>query len=97
MASLPSTQPHDAHAPHRRTSPVLVFVILAVATIIEIGLSLLALPDNLLIPTLMAISFVKAALVAAYYMHLRYEKWYYTAIFLVPAAFAVFLLVTVMA
>jgi cytochrome c oxidase subunit IV len=76
---------------------VLVFAILTITTIIEIGVSFVALPEDLLNPLLMAMSFVKATLVAAYYMHLRYEKWYYTAIFIVPAMFAVFLIVVVLA
>jgi len=43
---------------------------------------------------LLAIAFVKAGLVAAYYMHLRYEHWVYTVIFVTPALFAVFLIFT---
>jgi caa(3)-type oxidase subunit IV len=47
-----------------------------------------------IVPILLAVAFVKAGLVAAYYMHLRYEKWIYTAIFITPALFAVFLIFT---
>lgn len=93
----PSTAHDAAHegGEHRKhTSPVLVFVILTVATIFEVVVTLFNLPREFIVPVLLSIAFVKAGLVAAYYMHLRYEKWIYTAIFVTPALFAVFLIFT---
>ena len=81
----------ETHAKH--TSPVLVFGILTIATIVEIAITVLKVPKDVLVPILLAMSFAKAGLVAAYYMHLRYEKWIYTAVFVAPALFAVFLIV----
>jgi caa(3)-type oxidase subunit IV len=81
-------QPHG-----KATSPVLVYAILVVATVTEVGITLLTgIPRNVAVPMLLALSFVKASLVALYYMHLRYEKWIYSAVFVVPAAFAIFLI-----
>jgi cytochrome c oxidase subunit IV len=83
---------HD-HAAHKKhTSPVLVFVVLTLFTIVEIIISLpaLGLPKPTITPILIAIALVKAALVAMYYMHLRYEKLMYTLIFVTPTLFAVF-------
>jgi cytochrome c oxidase subunit 4 len=75
------------------TSPVVVFVILAVFTMIEVGVTVLAgLPRSTAVPFLLSISFVKASLVALYFMHLRYEKLIYSLVFIAPAAFAVFLI-----
>ncbi|MBX7213648.1 MAG: cytochrome C oxidase subunit IV family protein [Thermoflexales bacterium] len=82
----------EAH-PARYTSPVAVYVILFIATIVEVGATLLGVPRNLLVPALLAISFVKAALVALYFMHLRYEKIVYGLIFITPALFAILLMV----
>jgi cytochrome c oxidase subunit 4 len=59
---------------------------------VEIAITLFHLPKSFLVPALLAMSFAKAALVAAYYMHLRYEKLMYTIIFITPALFAVFLI-----
>jgi caa(3)-type oxidase subunit IV len=82
-----------AHSHAKATSPVLVYVILAVFTIIEVAITVLSgMPRTIAVPILISISFVKASLVALYYMHLRYEKWIYGLIFVAPAAFAVFLL-----
>ncbi len=78
---------------HKATSPVLVYAILAVATVIEVLITLFSgMPRHTLVPMLLAISFVKASLVALYYMHLRYEKIIYGLIFIAPAAFALFLI-----
>lgn len=84
----------DAHAVHetKHASPVLILAILAIATVIEVGLSLIGgVPRSFLVPMLIAITVVKAGLVAAYFMHLRYEKPIYTAVFLAPLAFGLFL------
>jgi cytochrome c oxidase subunit 4 len=99
MSSNPTTDPlvraeaHFEEELHRKhTNPVLVFVILTVLTVIEIVITLFNLPKSLIVPFLLAVSFTKAMLVAAYYMHLRYERWLYTAVFIAPASFAVFLI-----
>ena len=70
---------------------------MTVLTIIEIVITLFHIPKNILVPILLGISLTKAGLVAAYYMHLRYEKPIYTIIFLTPALFAVFLILTLAA
>ncbi|MCL4504656.1 MAG: cytochrome C oxidase subunit IV family protein [Chloroflexi bacterium] len=78
---------------HARTNPVLVYAILAIFTLLEVTITVTGgLPRQTLIPLLLAISFVKASLVALYYMHLRYEKAIYGIVFIIPAAFAVFLI-----
>jgi cytochrome c oxidase subunit 4 len=64
-----------------------VFVFLAVATVLEVLLA--ELPSGiLLIPILLAISVVKAGLVVAYYMHLRVDPRIFAYILLVPLALA---------
>jgi caa(3)-type oxidase subunit IV len=81
-----------APAHEKATSPVLVYVILAAFTVIEVSITLFSgIPRSTAVPMLLAISFVKASLVALYYMHLRYEKAIYGVVFVLPAAFAIFL------
>jgi len=93
-----SEAPAHAGAARRYTNPVAVYVALAAATVIEVGITLLpGIPHAQIVPVLLALSFVKAALVALYYMHLRYEKWIYALIFATPAAFALFLVVVLLA
>lgn len=65
-----------------------VFGFLAVATVVEVLIG--GLPSGiLLIPILLAIAVVKAALVVAYYMHLRVDPRIFSYILLVPLALAV--------
>ena len=78
---------------HRYTNPIAVYAVLALSTLIEVGITVLpGIPHAQIVPVLLALSFVKAGLVALYYMHLRYEKLIYGLIFVTPAAFAIFLL-----
>ena len=84
-----STQ--DLNAEHGHEGPGvrtywIIGVALAVATVFEVfAPSLIAegtelRPSGSLILTLLAFAFVKAGLVAAYYMHLRYDSKWYTAV-----------------
>lgn len=55
-----------------------VFVVLAVLTALEIGVTYLPLPR---IPILIPLALIKAALVVMFYMHLKFDKRVYTLIF----------------
>ena len=92
MANIP--QIHPEHKKH--TNPVVVFVILTLFTLFEIGVTLLGIPKATIVPVLVAIALVKAALVAMYYMHLRYEKLIFTIIFVTPTVMAVFFIAVLM-
>ena len=75
-----ATQPLGAVETLRRRPYIAVFVILAVVTTLELAITtpgyLPALEHNLRIVLLIVMSTVKASLVIAYYMHLRYEpRW----------------------
>ncbi len=78
---------------HAHVSPILVFGVLVAATVIEVTIALLGLPKPAVAPVLLGLSFIKASLVALYYMHLRYEKPIYGIAFVAPSLFAVFLIV----
>ncbi|MBU6360878.1 MAG: cytochrome C oxidase subunit IV family protein [Chloroflexota bacterium] len=88
-----STETTHGHAEHKHVDPKRVFVILLVATIIEILLALFKVAPAVSMPLLLALSFVKAALVALYFMHLRYEKLIYGIAFIAPTLFALLLIV----
>jgi cytochrome c oxidase subunit IV len=92
--SMHSTVAESAGHEHAKTAnPIIVYAILAVCTVIEVGLTVFSgLPRATLVPVLLSISFVKASLVALYYMHLRYEKAIYGIVFVIPASFAIFLI-----
>lgn len=73
---------HDAHAPTRAGEYVRIGLVLAVLTALEVGAYEIAhregapLHDLLkqgLIPVLIVLSAIKFALVASYYMHLKWD------------------------
>jgi caa(3)-type oxidase subunit IV len=81
----------------KHTSPVLVYAILALCTVIEVSITLFAgIPRSTAVPMLLSLSFVKAALVALYYMHLRYDKPIYGIVFIIPPIFAILLLIVLL-
>lgn len=85
MTTHDTTQ-EDAHAGAGNRTYILIGVALAVVTVFEVfAPGLIAdgselRPTPTLIVTLMAFAFVKAGLVAAFYMHLRYDSGWYTAV-----------------
>ncbi|HQV68595.1 MAG TPA: cytochrome C oxidase subunit IV family protein [Thermoflexales bacterium] len=77
---------------HKHVNPVLVFIILVIATAIEVAAAMFGnLPMQTLAPLLIGITVVKSALVALYFMHLRYEKAVYGLLFIAPLLFGLFL------
>jgi cytochrome c oxidase subunit 4 len=59
---------------------------LLVITVVEIWITLIHLPRLLLIGGLVALAVLKAALIMAYFMHLKYERPIVAAIFSIPIA-----------
>jgi cytochrome c oxidase subunit IV len=65
---------HDAHGHPGPAKYVAIAVILALVTGIEVGLYYLHLPDGLLVALLLGLAFIKFAMVAAYFMHLKFDS-----------------------
>jgi cytochrome c oxidase subunit IV len=65
---------------------LLVYVILALLTALEIWIATTTLAASVRTPALLASSFLKASLVAAFYMHLRSDSRAYLLIFVLPVA-----------
>jgi caa(3)-type oxidase subunit IV len=73
-----------------------VFGFLAAATVLEVLIG--GLPDGiLLIPILLGIAVVKAALVVAYYMHLRVDPRIFSYVLLVPLVLVLLAILYLMA
>jgi caa(3)-type oxidase subunit IV len=83
---------HTSHADHEKRPYMTIFWLLLVLTVIEV--SSLWLPDGmfpkaLIAAFLLTLAVGKAALVAMYYMHLRYDPRLLWAIFLGPFGLAI--------
>lgn len=70
----------DTHRRVRRAYLV-VFLILALFTALEVGAS--QLPPNIKIPVLVLLALAKASLVVLYFMHLRSDSRVYAGFFIV--------------
>ncbi len=70
---------------------VMVFVALAVLTVVTVAISYLDLPTALAISVAMVVATVKASLVAGYFMHLLSEEKVILYLLVLCAAFLVFL------
>jgi caa(3)-type oxidase subunit IV len=79
-----------AHHPKPRTY-VIVFVWLTVLTAIEVAVAAVPMPEVIKVGLLVTIAIIKAALVVLFYMHLRYDSFWYWIILLVPLFFVVLL------
>jgi len=77
-------QAPSAHPARRWPLYLGVFLILILLTVIEIMVAGSGLTPPTLGIILLALSFSKAGLVAAFYMHLRDDHRLYTAIFVLP-------------
>ena len=84
--------------PHKAPNYYLIWVILAVLTLAEVGVAFItAIPKQLLIIILILMALWKAALVAMYYMHLKFEPKKLWVIALAPVPLAVILVMVVLA
>ncbi len=70
---------------------VMVFVALAVLTVVTVAISYLQLPTAWAITVAMVVATVKASLVAGYFMHLLSEEKVILYLLVLCAAFLVFL------
>ena len=84
-----------AHEQSRTLAYVVVAGFLAVLTAMEVWVSYIHALRPILVPLLLVLSGAKFALVAMFYMHLHYDSWTFSAIFL-PALLTALLVVTVL-
>jgi cytochrome c oxidase subunit 4 len=76
MATVTATETSGQIEVERKRPYVLVFAILAVVTLVELSVYSLGLPRLETIAILVILATIKASLVVAYYMHLKYEpRW----------------------
>ena len=84
---------HAAHDDHGKRPYMLIFWALLVLTVFEVSTIFIPIPENLhfivTAPLLMAIAIGKAGLVAAYYMHLRYDPRWLLPVFIGPFVLAI--------
>ena len=95
----PEHQPHAgaavAHASHRKTY-LQVFVWLAVLTAAEVAIVFIPMARQIMVTLLCALAITKAALVAMYFMHLKFERKTLALVVLTPLVLAGILILGLM-
>jgi cytochrome c oxidase subunit 4 len=92
-------EPAEADELHSHPGPrqyVGVAIVLAVVTAIEVAIYYITALESFLVPFLLALSFIKFALVALWFMHLRFDsklfrRLFVTGIILALAVFGIVL------
>lgn len=86
---------HEEHPPTTVRQYVMIGIILAVITLIELWLSYSGLPHNVMIAGLLIFSAIKFVIVVAMFMHLRFDSKLFTRLFVFGMALAAILLIAV--
>lgn len=73
-----------------------IFWVLLVLTVVEVGITFLGLPKLLLGSLLVILAVWKVALVAMYFMHLKFERKTLALIAIVPFVLCVFLILVLL-
>ncbi len=85
-----------AHAPIDSKEYIRIAMILAVVTMIEVGASFLTnigVPQFIEILVLMILGFTKGALVVLFFMHLKFDSRWFSALFLSGTAIAAVMMI----
>ena len=80
---------------HAHPNYIGIFILLAVLTVLELGIAFLPWSKTLIIVLLVAFAGYKAVLVALYYMHLRFEPNRLRILAVAPLPLAVILVIAV--
>jgi cytochrome c oxidase subunit 4 len=85
-----------ASAAHKHPNYMAIFWWLAILTVVELGVVFMPLSKIVIAVLLCALALAKAAMVAAYFMHLKFETKTMTWIAVTPLAIAILLIFVLM-
>jgi caa(3)-type oxidase subunit IV len=73
---------HEEHADHPDSSQYIVIgIILAVFTAIEVAISFASVPPGIAVPALITLTVLKFILVVLWFMHLRFDSGWFRRLF----------------
>ena len=78
---MSTTTPHKERAHPTPATYVAIAAILAVITLVEVAIVFMEALGSVLIPLLLALSATKFAMVAMFFMHLRFDNRLFSALF----------------
>ncbi len=96
MSEVVESQVAEAPAHPGTATYLIVAAFLVILTAMELTVFYVHPLRPVLVPVLLILSAAKFALVAMFYMHLKYDGWHLSAIFVFPLIIAALLLVSLM-
>ena len=98
---MSNTTEHAGHAEEGHNHPgakqyLGIAVVLTVITAVEVAIFYVPSMRPILVPTLLSLSALKFALVAAFYMHLKFDHKLFSWLFVVPMVIATFVILALM-
>jgi len=90
------------HEPHTHAHPTAkkylgIAIILTIITVVEVAIFYIPSMHRFLPPILLTLSALKFALVAMFYMHLKFDHRLYSWVFVVPMCFAAAIILALLA
>jgi len=96
-AEAAATHGHGAEPHHPGTGIyIIVAAFLCVLTAMEITVFYVPALKTVIVPVLLVLAAAKFALIAMFFMHLKYDSWILSSLFGFPLLFALFLLASLM-
>ena len=91
------TETHEGGVPHPGAATYLIIAaFLIVLTVMEITVFYVHPLRPVLVPVLLVLAAAKFALVAMFYMHLKYDGWLLTGVFVFPLTIAMVLVASLL-
>jgi len=93
---------HESHEVHVHAHPTAkkylgIAIILTIITVIEVAIFYMPTMRPFLPPVLLTLSALKFAIVAMFYMHLKFDHRLYSWVFVVPMCFAAAIILALLA
>jgi len=92
MSTEPTTTEHTGQGHASRATYWMVALILGIVTLLEVAVFYVPLLHAVIVPMLLVLSAFKFALVAAFFMHLKYDKPVLSMVFAIGLLVAVFII-----
>ena len=97
MADPTAHDPHAAHGTHESHASVgfywMIAGVLGIITAMEVAIFYIPAIGGALVPSLLVLSGAKFVLVVMFFMHLKFDSWWFTGLFIAGLSLAIFMVV----
>jgi cytochrome c oxidase subunit 4 len=98
MADPNTHDAHDGHGAHHSHASVgfywMIAGVLGIITAMEVAIFYIPAIGGALVPSLLVLSGAKFVLVVMFFMHLKFDSWWFTGLFIAGLSLAIFMVVS---